>query len=260
MKILFIGDIVAKPGRDAVKEVLPGLIKEHSFDLVIANAENLAHGRGATELTIKEMINAGVNFFTGGDHLFWHKDFEDVIDSLPVIRPANYPGRTPGKGFGTLKTSTGKNVLVINLIGRTSFSAINSYLDDPFKKADEILSSVDTASFDAILVDFHAEATSEKYALGFYLDGRVTALLGTHTHVPTCDNIFLPKGTMYITDIGMTGNYDSVLGVKKDIIINSFLTAHNQRFEWEEAGRKAFRSVILDMDKNTIERLDRYIV
>ena len=257
MKILFIGDIVAQPGREAVKEILPQVKKAHKIDFVIANAENLAHGRGATEETIHEMMSCGVNYFTGGDHLFWQRGFEEVIATLPVIRPANYPGDVPGKGYALIDVN-GKKLLIINLMGRTSFGSTNSYLDDPFTKADEILQNYADETVYSI-IDFHAEATSEKAALAFYLDGKVSAIVGTHTHIPTCDQMVLPNGTSFITDIGMTGNIDSVLGVKKEIIIKSFLTATNQKFEWESAGRKAFRSVILDTDSKEILRCDANI-
>ena len=263
MRVLFIGDIVARPGRDLVKELLPRLKKEEKVDIVFANAENLAHGRGATTETINEMKSVGVDYFTGGDHLFWHKGFEDEIEGLPVIRPANYPENTPGEGYALLdaKTSNSRKekILLINLQGRSSFSGAQSLLDDPFRKADEILGKFKDTGPLITIVDMHAEATSEKMALGFYLDGRVTAIVGTHTHIPTCDARVLPKGTLYVTDIGMTGNVDSVLGVKKEIIISLFLTAQNQRFEWEEAGRTAFRSVIIDTTKKTICRVDRDI-
>lgn len=257
MKILFIGDIVAKPGRKTVAKVLPQIIENDNIDVVIANAENLAHGRGFTEKTILEMQKAGVDFFTGGDHIFWQKDSEKLFNSLPVIRPANYPGKTPGKGYSIYKTKTDKNILIINIMGRTSFSSINSYLTDPFTKVDEILNEVDLKNIDYSIVDFHAEATSEKQALAFYLDGRVDAVVGTHTHVPTCDNHVLPKGTLYVTDIGMTGNIDSVLGVEKQIIIDLCLSGRNQKFEWEEKGRTAFRSVLIDTKENSITRLDK---
>ncbi|HSX39500.1 MAG TPA: TIGR00282 family metallophosphoesterase [Candidatus Saccharimonadales bacterium] len=256
MKILFIGDIVASPGRDAVKEVLPKLKKETGADFVIANAENLAHGRGATEETVHEMMNAGVNYFTGGDHLFWHPGFEDVVDSLPVIRPANYPNPFPGNGSVIIDLKEHGNLLLVNLMGRTSFGGQNSYLNDPFRTIDSILEQVKDKNIAISIVDFHAEATSEKAALGFYLDGRVTAVVGTHTHIPTCDNRLLPKGTMFVSDIGMTGNIDSVLGVKKEIIIKQFLTASNQKFEWESTGNKAFRSVLLDISNKVITRFD----
>ena len=259
MKILIVGEIIAGPGRRTVNRFLPDIIKAHSPDLVIANAENMSGGRGITEGNIQEMQNTGINYFTGGDHIFWREGTDDIIDNLPVIRPANYPEGTPGKGFVELDTGKTGKVLLINLMGRTSFSSTFSYLDDPFRKVDDILEQTEDTKYSAIIVDFHAESTSEKMAMGFYLDGRVTAVVGSHTHVPTCDNMVLPKGTLYVTDVGMTGIVDSVLGVNKDIIIRLFKTARNQRFEWESAGRRAFRSVLLNTEDITIERIDKLI-
>lgn len=254
MKILFIGDIVARPGREMVKELLPGFIKDKKIDLVLANAENMAHGRGATRGTIEEMMGVGVDYFTSGDHIFWQKGFEDEIDSLPVIRPANFPPGHAGKGHVVIDTGKHGKVLLINLLGRVF---LNERVDDPFRTADEILLQYKDEDIAYTIVDFHAECSSEKYALGFYLDGRVDAVVGTHTHVPTCDQMMLPKKTLYLSDIGMTGIVDSVLGVEKDIIIKYYLSGLNQRFEWENAGRKAFRGVLLDTQKNSIERLDK---
>lgn len=254
MKILFIGDIVASPGRKTVEKVLPTIKSGASISLTIANAENLAHGRGITQGTVLDMQRAGIDYFTGGDHLLWNKDTGDYIESLPLIRPANYPEDTIGKGFCVVDLGREGKVLLINLLGRTF---LNERLDDPFRIADKILKQFEGEDFVATIVDFHAEATSEKAALGFYLDGRVTAVVGTHTHVPTCDPIRLPKGTLFVSDVGMTGNVDSVLGVKKEIIIRQYLTGLNQKFEWEESGRCAFRSVLLDTEKMTIERIDK---
>lgn len=255
MRILYIGDIVAEPGRNVVKQILPKVKAEQNIDFVIANAENLAHGRGATVETLQEMQQAGVNYFSGGDHLFWQKGFEEVVDNLPVVRPANYPDSSmPGKGYVLIETGI-KKILLINVMGRTSFGGTYSYLNDPFRTAEKLLqehSGDDVYS----IIDFHAEATSEKMAFALYLDGKVNAIVGTHTHVPTCDQMVLPNGTLYVTDIGMTGIIDSVLGVKKEIIIKQFLTASNQRFEWESTGNRAFRSVILDTDKQEISRCD----
>lgn len=256
MKILLIGDIVASPGREAVVEVLPGIKAEIVPDLTIANAENLAHGRGVTVQTISKMQEAGIDYFTSGDHVFWQKGTADEIDTLPIIRPANYPKGVPGIGHKLLDLGKHGNVLLINLMGRTFLS--NS-IDDPFRKADEILNAYTDKDVALTIVDFHAEATSEKQALGFYLDGRVDIFVGTHTHIPTCDHRILPKNTYYVTDLGMTGNIDSVLGVKTEIIQKLFLTGMNQRFEWESTGKKAFRSVIIDTDKKTIDRLDKYL-
>lgn len=257
MKILFIGDIVAEPGRNAVKRVLPELCATYSPDVVIANAENLAHGRGVNKSSLNEMLDAGVNYFTGGDHIFWQKDSLDEISSYPIVVPANYPENVAGAKSRLIETSAGK-LLLINLLGRTSFGGPYSYLEDPFRTADKIISEYSNQNTHT-LIDFHAEATSEKYAFSFYVDGRVDAVVGTHTHVPTCDHRILPKGTAYITDVGMSGNIDSVLGVKTEIVQKLFLTAQNQRFEWETTGKVAFRSVIIDTDSKTIERLDRIV-
>jgi len=254
MKILIIGDIVARPGRDYAKEVLPGVIKKYKVDFTVANAENIAHGRGATKKTIEELMQAGVDYFTSGDHIFWQKGFTDDLDTLPIIRPANFPSNLPGEGYAVVDAGKLGNILIINLMGRVSFQ--NQLVDDPFRKADEILKENEDKDIAFSIVDFHAEATSEKAALGFYLDGRVGAVVGTHTHVPTCDNRVLPKGTLYVSDIGMTGIIDSVLGVEKEIIIEQFLTGMNQKFEWENAGTKAFRSVLLDTQESSIARID----
>ncbi|MBI4091194.1 YmdB family metallophosphoesterase [candidate division WWE3 bacterium] len=255
MKILFIGDIVASPGRKVVEKVLPILKRSDSISLTVANAENLAHGRGATEATLRDMMSAGVDYFTGGDHLLWGKGIEDVIETLPIIRPANYPEGTAGVGYKVIELGNKGRVLLVNLLGRTF---LNERLDDPFKTADKILEMRKDENLDAILVDFHAEATSEKMAMGFYLDGRVTAILGTHTHVPTADAMTLPNGTLFISDVGMTGNIDSVLGVKKEIVIKQYTSAINQKFEWEEEGRTAFRSVMIDTEKKELTRIDKY--
>ncbi len=256
MKILFIGDIVARPGRELVADILPGLRREKSIDIVIGNVDNLAHGRGATAGTLEEMQDAGVDFFTGGDHVFHYKDFEDQIEDLPILRAANYPESTPGKGYDLLDLGENGFLLVIALLGRTSFRGTNAYLKDPFRTVDEILEQFSNKDDIFTLIDFHADATSEKNALAFYLDGRAGAVVGTHTHIPTCDARVLPSGTMFVTDVGMTGVIDSVLGVKSQIIIDLFMTGLPKKFEWEKTGTKAFRSVLLDTDSNHIERLD----
>jgi 2',3'-cyclic-nucleotide 2'-phosphodiesterase len=259
MKILFVGEIVAKPGRDVVSKFLPGIIKEHKVDLVFANCENLSGGRGITEEKINEMRLSGIDYFTSGEHVFWQKGTEEIIDKVPVLRPANYPEGTPGEGYAIIDAGKKGKVLLINLMGITSFGGKNGFLENPFTKADEILEKTKKEKFAARIVDFHAEATSEKYSLGFYLDGRVDAIIGTHTHVPTCDNYVLPKGTLYVTDVGMCGAVDSSLGVKADITIKMFLTAMNQHFEWESAGRRAFRSVLLNLEDRSITRIDNLI-
>ena len=259
MKILFVGEIVAKPGREIVQKFLPEIIKEHKPDAVFANCENLSGGRGITEEKIEQMKMVGIDYFTSGEHIFHERGTTDFIENVPVLRPANYPKGTPGSGYKIIDLGRKGKVLLINLMGITSFGGKNSFLDNPFVRIDEILEETKNENIDAKIVDFHAEATSEKYSMGFYLDGRVDAVLGTHTHVPTCDNMVLPKGTLYITDIGMCGAIDSSLGVKADITIKMFLTAMNQHFEWESAGRKAFRSVLLELQAKTIVRIDKII-
>ena len=253
MKILFLGDIVSNPGIEVVSHFLPKVKKEYSLDLVVANAENAEGGRGVSFETLNTLISAGVDFFTSGDHVFWQKNYEEVLDSFPIIRPANYPEGTHGFGYKIIETKNNRRVLIINVMGRTF---LNERLDDPFKKVSEILEITSTQKIDIKIVDFHAEATSEKLAMGFYLDGKVDIVVGTHTHIPTCDQMILPNGTYYVSDLGMCGNIDSVLGVKKDIIIDFFLTAKNQRFVWEEFGRKAFRSLFIDTENKVIKRID----
>lgn len=259
MKILYAGEIVAKPGREVVQKFLPEIIKEHKPDMVFANCENLSGGRGITEEKIEQMRMAGIDYFTSGEHIFQEKGTEDFINNVPVLRPANYPEGTLGEGYKIIDSGKNGKVLLINLMGLTSFGGKNAFLDNPFSKIDEILEKTKDEKVDAKIMDFHAEATSEKYSMGFYLDGRVDAIIGTHTHVPTCDNMVLPKGTLYLTDVGMCGAIDSSLGVKVDITIKMFLTAMNQRFEWENAGRKAFRSVLLDLQSKKIVRIDKII-
>lgn len=258
MKILFVGEIVARPGRAAVKEVLPEILADEIPDLVLTNAENLAHGRGATENTIKEMQGVGIDFFTGGDHLFWHQGFDERITDLPVIRPANVKEDLPGEGYKILKTKAGK-VLVINVMSVESHKFSEENLDNPFLTVEKIIEEKSTGDLEAIIVDFHSDFTSDKNTMGFFLDGRVDAVIGTHTHIPTCDNRVLPKGTMFITDVGMCGNIDSVLGVKKEIIIDRAVYSKKAKFEWELEGKRMFRSVLIDTNNKEIRRLDEEV-
>ena len=251
MKLLFIGDIVSAPGREAVKKYLPTLKSEHSIDVVIANGENITQGRGFTQDHLKEMVDVGVDYFTSGDHVFWQKGTPDIIDSAPIIIPANYPDTVPGKRYHVLDLGAKGSLLVMNLLGRTF---LNERLNDPFTTADEILEKHKDVKYK--FLDFHAEASSEKYALAHYLDGRVDVFVGTHTHVPSCDQFVLPGGSMFISDAGMNGVIDSVLGVKKELIIQLYKTGLNQRFEWSESGISAFRSVLFDLTTKSISRLD----
>ncbi len=222
MKIILFGDVVGQPGRQAIKKILPKWQKKYAPDFVIANADNLAHGKGVTKNTLNELLESGVDLFTSGDHIWSKKEqaFKSLENKeIPLIRPANMSEKLPGKGYHVLELRT-KKILVINLIGKVF--AKEEY-DNPFKKVDEILELEDD-DFNAIIIDFHAEATAEKINMGWYLDGKVSAILGTHTHIPTADAKILPEGTAYITDVGMVGPKDSSLGADKqralDMLIN----------------------------------------
>lgn len=254
MRILFLGDIVGKRGRGAVKSLLPSLKKDAKLDLVLANAENIAHGRGATTATVQESLSYGIDYFTSGNHIFWRDAFTQEIEKLPVLRPANYPPETPGKGYTILDLGKAGRVLLINLLGRTF---IESSANCPFQEVDRILEEFEGEKLAATLVDIHGEATSEKAALGWYLDGRVTAVFGTHTHVPTADAWVLPKGTAFVTDVGMVGPRYSVLGVEPQIIIDRFLRASPRRFEWVETGPAVFNSVSLEVKKGKVVKFER---
>jgi len=259
MKILFIGDIVAKPGRRVVKQILPDLIKEEKIDLVVANIENLAHGKGATEKTIEEVRNSGVDIMTSGNHIWFREDFTEILNTDPsILRPANYPSDLPGFGF-TYATISKQKILIINLVGR---QWMNEPTDEPYRTIDNILrDQVDKEKPDVILVDFHAEATSEKAALAWFLDGKVTAVIGTHTHVPSADAQILPKGTAFVTDVGMSGALNSILGVEPAIIIKKQKDPTPARFEWVEDGPSVFRSVMISIKRggrvDKIERVDK---
>lgn len=259
MRILFIGDVVAKPGRAAIREILPDLIKEKKIDLVIANIENLAHGKGATEKTVEEIRDAGVDIMTSGNHIWFRESFADILNKDPrILRPANYPGDYPGYGF-TYADVDGQKVLIANLMGR---QWMDEPTDEPYRTIDALLlDQVEKEKPNTILIDYHAEATSEKAAMAWFLDGRVTAVVGTHTHVPTADPQILPKGTAFVTDIGMTGAVNSVLGVEPDIIIRKQKDPGPAKFEWVESGPKVFRSVLIETNKSgrakSIERIDK---
>lgn len=226
MRILMIGDIVGRPGRRAVKENVPDIRKEFGISFVIANGENAAGGVGITRETAEELFSYGIDVLTGGNHIWDKKESFEYISGEPrLLRPANYPPGVPGFGYGIFTVGDCK-MAVVNLSGRVFMPGV----DCPFRKADEVLAEL-TPLTRVIMVDFHAETTSEKIALGWYLDGRVSAVLGTHTHVQTADERVLPGGTAYITDVGMTGPQDSVIGVKSDAVIERFLTQMPKRFE-----------------------------
>ncbi len=246
MRILFIGDVFASPGRRMVAESLPDLISAERIDLVIANAENAAGGFGVTPPVAEELFGMGIDVLTSGNHIWDKKETFDYLErQRRLLRPANYPGNLPGSGVHVGRGRNGVEAAVINLQGRTHMLPI----DDPFRKADQILADLD-ADVKVRIVDFHAEVTSEKVAMGWYLDGRVSAVIGTHTHVPTADARILPNGTAYLTDVGMTGPYDSIIGVERDIILRRFLTGLPVRME-PAKGKVELHSVILDVDEAT---------
>lgn len=227
IKILFIGDIVGRPGRKMIKTFLREIINTEAVDLVIANGENAAGGFGITLEVCRELLDAGIDVITLGNHTWDNRDIDRVLEQIEcVVRPANYPEGTPGAGYYLAESGSGVLVGVINLLGQVYLDALAC----PFRTADHCLKQLKKKTH-LIIVDMHAEATSEKVALGWYLDGRVTAVLGTHTHVTTADERILPQGTAYITDVGMTGPLDSVLGIKPEIVIDKFLTKRPARFE-----------------------------
>jgi metallophosphoesterase (TIGR00282 family) len=252
LRLLFIGDIFGRPGRTIVRQRVHQLVSQHNIDLVIANAENSAGGFGLTPQIAEELFELGISVLTTGNHIWDKREIIEFFNAgahepgspaKRVLRPANYPVGTPGVGLYQGTTRAGIPYAVMNLQGRVFMGNI----DDPFRVADELLKQL-TAK--VIFVDVHAEATSEKIALGFYLDGRVTAVVGTHTHVPTADERILPKGTAFQTDVGMTGPFDSVIGVQKELIIQRFLTNLPARFE-PATGDVKLCAVIVECDEQT---------
>jgi metallophosphoesterase (TIGR00282 family) len=259
LKILFIGDIFGHPGRRIVKETLPKLVEEHRPDLILANAENAAAGFGITPPLVEELLDTGIAVLTSGNHIWDKKEIypylRDHLDGR-LLRPANYPADAPGHGLYLGKARGGVDYAVMNLQGRVFMPSI----DCPFRTADALLAQIPAETKIRIL-DIHGEATSEKVAMGWYLDGRVTAVLGTHTHIPTADETLLPEGTAYITDLGMTGPYDSVIGIEKDLVIKKFLSQLPARFEVAK-GDVRLSAVLIEAEPQTgralsIERLSR---
>ncbi len=245
MRIMLVGDVVGRTGRRAFRKFMPELRREHAIDIVVVNGENSAGGKGITRKSLDELYQGGADIVTSGNHVFDKKDVLDFIEEEPfLIRPANYPEGAPGKGMCVYPFKA-KNIGVMNLSGRSFMPA----LDCPFQKAEQLTAELREAA-DIILLDFHAETTSEKLAMGYFLDGKVTAVVGTHTHVQTADECLLPKGTAYITDLGMTGPIDSVLGVKKEIIIERFRSALPARFDVAE-GPAMLCGVLLTIDDGT---------
>src|SRR5262252_3195230 len=245
MRILFIGDIVGRPGRQLVKTGLAGLISRHGVDFVIANAENAAAGAGITREIGDELLDLGVEVMTSGNHIWDKREAFDYIGAEPrLLRPANFPAGAPGNGSYVARSRDGHTVGVVNVMGRVFMTAS---LDDPFAVARRELEAVRQRAR-VVFVDFHAEATSEKIAMGWHLDGKVTAVVGTHTHVQTADERILPKGTAYLTDVGMTGPHDSIIGVQVEASLNRFLTGLPQKFE-TATGNPRLNAVVIEADE-----------
>ena len=254
MRVLTVGDVMGRLGRHVVCTLLPGLRRELSLDYVIVNAENAAAGRGTTGKIAQELLDHGADVITGGNHTWAIPDFADTLrGELPVLRPANYPQGAPGRGVW----HDGR-LAVCNLIGRTFMEPV----DDPFALATQLLDGLPSGI--PAIVDFHAEATSEKQAMGWHLDGRAAAVVGTHTHVPTADARLLPQGTAFVTDLGMCGARDSVIGTNAEAVLRKFRTGLPTRLPPETAGVAVFCSVMIEIDEDTgraehIERVDRVL-
>lgn len=246
MKLLFIGDIVGSPGREMVTEYLPKLKEKYRPQVTIVNGENAAGGKGITEKIYKQFLQLGIQAITMGNHTWNKKEIMEFIDDATyLIRPANFPENNPGKGIIYLNVND-VEIAIINLQGRTYLEPH----DDPFRKGDELITEAKKRT-NVIFIDFHAEATSEKQAFAWYVDGRVSAVVGTHTHTQTADERILPNGTAYITDVGMTGSYDGILGVERESVINRFLTNMPVRFEVEKKGRRQLNGCVIQIDPIT---------
>ena len=246
MRILFIGDIVGEPGRQAIKELVPKIVKREKIDFVIANGENTAGGSGITPMIVDELLGYGVDVITSGDHVWKRKEIIDrIAEDARILRPANYPCEAPGFGATVVTSRSGVEVGVINLIGRVFMQAVEC----PFKTVKAEVDKMKNKTR-IIIVDMHAEATSEKVALGWFLDGTVSAVIGTHTHIQTADEKILPKGTAFLTDAGMTGPYDSVIGRKKEQILNRFITQMPTKFEMAENDVQ-LHGAIIEVDDKT---------
>jgi metallophosphoesterase (TIGR00282 family) len=241
MRILFLGDLIGRPGRRTVAALLPDLVDEHRIDFVIANGENAASGLGLTEKIANELLDLGIDVLTSGNHIWQQKEALAFLPRLPqVLRPANYPPAAPGMGWGVYRAHNGEDIAVLNLQGRVFMDP----MDCPFRGADAILAELPTVA--AIVVDFHAEATSEKAALARYLDGRVTAVIGTHTHVQTADETLLAGGTAFLSDVGMTGPSDSIIGGIPEMMLQRFLTGIRAKFEVPKGGPCILAGVVVE--------------
>jgi len=246
-QIMFVGDIVGSSGRRAAAHLVPKLRSAHRLDLVIANGENSAHGFGLTPSTAREIFNSEVDLITGGNHTFDKKEVVQAFEDFPgrILRPANFPPNTPGRGSTVIRTKSGESVGVINLMGRVFMDP----LECPFRAFERERASI-PADVKMILVDLHAEATSEKAAMGYFVDGQVSALVGSHTHVPTADERILPGGTGFLSDAGMTGPVDSIIGMKKEPILQRFLQKRPARMQVAE-GDSWFQAVIFRLDRQS---------
>ncbi len=256
MKILFLGDVFGKPGRQAVARLVPKLIAARGIDLVVANCENAAGGAGVTPEAADELLAAEVDLLTSGNHIWSKREIVPYLDAqgCRLLRPANYPEGSPGRGHAVVETRDGRKLGVLNLEGRVFMKT----LDDPFALAPRLVKELQGRGCKAILVDMHCEATSEKNAMGHFLDGKVSAVLGTHTHIQTADNRLLPGGTAFITDVGMCGPWDSVIGVKKELAISRFVTQRPMAFEPAKRDIWLQGAVVeIDDDTGRARRIDR---
>ena len=253
MRVLAVGDIVGRAGLEKLKEVLPEVVKENNIDFVIVNGENAADGMGITEKMYKEMLDLKIDVVTMGNHTWGKKEIFNFIDDKHIIRPANYPNNNPGRGYDIYECKN-KTIAVMNLIGRTTMTVLS---ENPFLTAKEIIDEIKEA-VDIIIIDFHAEATAEKIALGYYLDGEASIVFGTHTHVQTADETILEKGTAYITDIGMTGPKKSVIGMDVDVSLKRFATSLPEKYRIAE-GKAKFNSCMFEIDDvtNKVKKIER---
>ncbi|MFA6393517.1 MAG: TIGR00282 family metallophosphoesterase [Patescibacteria group bacterium] len=264
LKVFFIGDVSGKIGREAVRILLPKIKKQHKVDIIIANADNVAHGKGVSRKTLEELISAGVDYFTNGDHAFDRvKSLDDVYGGdLPILRPANWPPLAPGRGYAIIEKGKFR-VLLINLIGRVF---MKKDFDCPFREIDRIFAnpSLRVKKLSAIIIDMHAETTSEKVAMKYYVDGKASALIGTHTHIQTADEEITPAGTAYLTDAGMTGFREGSLGVEKEDILKTYLDQIKRSHVIPEKGDAILSGVIVAIDEKTgkaktIKRIREFI-
>lgn len=247
MRILILGDVVGRPGRTAIRELVPTFVQDNGIDLVIANAENAAGGMGVDIKSAEQLFSAGVHVLTSGNHIWKKKEIYSYLETHPcLVRPANYPEGAPGRGWVEWKDDKGLCALIVNLQGRVFMSG---NIDDPFRCVDAILRQRGYHS-PVIVVDMHAEATSEKNAMGWFLDGRASVVYGTHTHVQTADERILPKGTAYITDLGMCGPMDSVIGIERETVIEGFISQLPRKFEVAKQN-VVLQGVVLDVDEGT---------